>query len=171
MLGTDDAIARLLADSIDLAIVALPVTAPRLEVHELFEEDVLLVVPATHDWAGRDGVPLAEALGAKDLLFSMPGVGLRALVEDAAAQHGITLTPAVELRSQRALLAMAGLGGGVVFAPANAARGVPGTAAIATRPALRRRVGWARRRGRHLGPVAFALVAEVGAAAAGDLSR
>ncbi len=165
MLGTDDAVLRLLSDTIDLAIVALPVTDTRLDVHELFDEEVLAVVPNAHRWAGAPEVPLAEALQEPGLLFSMPGVGLRALIEAEATGLGIALHPGIELRSQRALLALAGLGGGFVFAPAIAARGVHGTTAVPTRPALRRQVGWARRRGRHLGPLAFALLEEVAAEA------
>jgi DNA-binding transcriptional LysR family regulator len=174
MLGTDDAVQRLLADAADLAIVALPLREPRLEILPLFEEDVLLVTGAGHPLASRGTIPLAAALAEPSLLFSMPGVGLRSLVEEAARGLGIALDARVELRSQRALLAMAAFGGGVAFSPSIAARGTPGTVAIRTEPALRRQVGWARRRGRHLGPIAFALLdavaAEAARAAAGTAS-
>ena len=53
----------------------------------------------------------SEALRDPGLMFSMPGVGLRALVDEAARDHGIALEPAVELRSQRALMAMVALVG------------------------------------------------------------
>lgn len=151
MLGTDDAIQRVLADDVDLAIVVLPLADSRLEIHPLLEEDVLLAMPPRHPWARRRRFPLLEeALAEPGLLLSMPGHGLRAQVEEEAQKAGIELAGRVELRSQQALLALVAAGGGMTFAPRISVQGREDVTAMVTIPGLRRQLGWVRRKGRHL---------------------
>lgn len=135
MLGTDDGIARVLADEVDFAIVVLPLADSRLDIHPMIDEEVLLAVPRGHPFADRGAVPLDEALSDPGLLLSMPGHGLRALVEAGAASAGIALSPRIELRSQQALLAMVAAGGGIAFAPAMSVRSVGAVVIRAARPA------------------------------------
>lgn len=158
MLGTDDAIARVLADEVDLAIVVLPLADSRLDVQHLLSEDVLLAVPAGHRWAGQHSVQLEDALREPGLLLSMPGHGLRAMVDEAAQARGIALNGSIELRSQQALLAMVAAGGGVAFAPRMSVRGREDIVALRLEPQLRREIGWIRRKGRHLPAVAVELL-------------
>ena len=150
MLGTDDAVAQVLANEVDLAIVALPLADTRLEVQVLLEEDVLLVVPPEHAWSSRAFVTMHEVLREPGLLLSMPGHGLRALVDEASQELGIRPEQGLELRSQAALLAMVAEGGGIAFAPRMAIAGRNDISAIRLLPRLTRQVGWTRRRGRHL---------------------
>ena len=150
MLGTDDAVAQVLANEVDLAIVALPLADSRLEVQVLLEEDVLLAVPPGHPWSRRAFLTMNEVLGARDLLLSMPGHGLRALVDDASQKLGIRVEEGLELRSQAALLAMVSEGGGIAFAPRMTVAGRDDIVPLQLLPSLSRQVGWTRRRGRHL---------------------
>lgn len=158
MLGTDDSIQRVLADEVDLAIVALPLADSRLDIHPLLEEPVLLAVPPGHPWAKRKKVALADALAEPSLLLSMRGHGLRALVEDAATAAGLEIAGHVELRSQAALLAMVAAGGGIAFAPRLTIGGRTDVVAIPTEPTLSRQVGWLRRKGRHLPAIGVELL-------------
>ncbi|MCA9862946.1 MAG: hypothetical protein KC432_07995, partial [Thermomicrobiales bacterium] len=66
-----------------------------------------------------------------------------------------------------ALLAMVAAGGGIAFAPQIAVRTRMDLVAVPVDPPLRRRVGWARRRGRHLGPQAMQLLEAVAAGSTG----
>ena len=159
MLGSDDAIQRVLADEFDLALVVLPVNDSRLEVNHLLTEEVLLAVPPAHRWAGTAAVPLEEALREPNLLLSMPGLGLRAMVDSAARERGIPLNANVELRSQQAILALVASGGGIAFAPRMSVSARNDVAAVPLAPALHREVGWVRRRGRHLPVIATELLA------------
>jgi LysR family cyn operon transcriptional activator len=158
MLGTDDAIARVLADEVDLAIVVLPLADSRLDVQHLLTEDVLIAVPTSHRWAREKRVSLDGALREPGLLLSMPGHGLRAMVDEAAQARGITLDGSIELRSQQALLAMVAAGGGIAFSPRMAVRGREDIVALPLDPPLRREIGWIRRKGRHLPAVAVELL-------------
>jgi len=45
---------------IDLAILALPVSAPYLDVETLFEEELLLVMPPSHPLASRPAIRIAD---------------------------------------------------------------------------------------------------------------
>ena len=150
MLGTDDAVAQVLANEVDLAIVALPLADTRLEVQVLLEEDVLLAVPRYHPWSNRAFVTMHEVLKAPDLLLSMPGIGLRALVDEASQRLAIRPAHGLELRSQAALLAMVSEGGGIAFAPRMTLTGREDIVSLQLLPGLTRQVGWTRRRGRHL---------------------
>ncbi len=163
MLGTDDALARVLSDDVDFAVVALPVSDSRLEVNSLLEEDVLLAVPLKHRWARTGRAPLPRALADTSLLLTMPGHGLRSQVDAAARELGVEVAGRIEMRSQQALLAMVATGAGITFAPRISVDGREDVAGVLLEPGLRRQLGWVRRRGRHLSPVARALLGELGA--------
>lgn len=158
MTGTDDAIARVLADAVDLAFVPLPLADSRLEIRELGEDEIVLVLPRGHPLAARERAPLADALREPTLLLSMPGHGLRAQIEQEAQAHGVSLGGTVELRSQRALLNLVACGAGVTFAPWLSARAATGPL-LSRRltPRIARRLGWVTRKGRHVPPVALLL--------------
>lgn len=159
MLGTDDAIARVLADEADLAFVVLPLADSRLDIRPLFDEEILLAVPPAHRFASHTSLPVAEALTASDLLLSMPGHGLRGQLEREAQARRLRLEGRLDLRSQRALLNLVLHGAGIAFCPRMSLAdfhdrllGVP------LDPPLVRAIGWITRRGRRLPPVAEHLV-------------
>lgn len=164
MLGSDDAIQRVLDDEFDLAIIVLPVADSRLEVEALLREDVLLVVPPDHPWAARQAVPMAEALADPALLLSMPGLGLRAMVDAAARDSGRPVRANLEMRSQQAILSLVASGGGIAFAPRMSVEARTDLASLPVEPAQTREIGWIRRRGRHLPPIAAELLASLSGA-------
>lgn len=164
MLGSDDAIQRVLDDEFDLAIIVLPVADSRLEVEALLREDVLLVVPPDHPWATRQAVPMAEALADPALLLSMPGLGLRAMVDAAARDSGRPVRANLEMRSQQAILSLVASGGGIAFAPRMSVEARTDLASVPIEPAQTREIGWIRRRGRHLPPIAVELLASLSSA-------
>lgn len=159
MLGSEDAIQRVLDDEFDLAIVVLPVSDSRLEVEPLLREEVLLVVPPGHPWVARPSVSMAEALADPQLLLSMPGLGLRAMVDAAARDSGGPLKANLEMRSQQAILSLVASGGGIAFAPRMSVERRNDLTALPIEPAQTREIGWVRRRGRHLPPIALELLA------------
>ncbi len=158
MLGTDDAIERILADEFDLAIVVLPLFDSRLEVQPLLTEEIMLAVGREHRWAREGRVALRDALAEPNLLLSMPGLGLRAMVDEAARDAGIELQTTFEIRSQQAILALVASGGGIALSPRMSVEGRDDVVALELDPPLQREVGWVRRKGRHLPRIAEELL-------------
>jgi DNA-binding transcriptional LysR family regulator len=106
-----------LADEFDLAIVVLPLADSRLDIHSLLTEEVLLTVGPGHRWASFASIALREVLEEPDLLLSVPGLGLRSMVDEAARDAGVELRTTFELRSQQAILALVASGGGIALSP------------------------------------------------------
>lgn len=158
MLGTDDAIERVLADEFDLAIVVLPLADSRLDIHSLLTEEVLLTVGPGHRWASFASIALREVLEEPDLLLSMPGLGLRSMVDEAARDAGVELRTTFELRSQQAILALVASGGGIALSPRMSVDGRSDVTALGIVPPLNRQIGWIRRKGRHLPRIAEELL-------------
>lgn len=150
MLGTDDAVALLLADEADVAIVALPLSHPELEIGTLFIEDVVLLAPRNDGLREVDRVALGD-LRDREFVLSMPGHGLRAIVEAACARAGFVPKAKLEVRSQEAIIRLVERGAGLAFAPRLCMQGAARAVHVCaiSDPPLRRRVGWAQRLGRH----------------------
>jgi LysR family transcriptional regulator, cyn operon transcriptional activator len=167
MLGTDDAVALLLDRQVDVAIVTLPLNHADLEVSPLYSEDIVLLMPAGDPLAGRTSVALNE-LANRELLLSMPGHGLRAVIDAACRRAGFTTHPILELRSQEALIRLVEQGAGLTFAPKLCVqRPRPAVHVCAIRPpTLRRGIGWARLRDRYVPRAVEEFVRELAAAAA-----
>jgi LysR family transcriptional regulator, hydrogen peroxide-inducible genes activator len=110
---------RDLADGrLDLALVALPVSEPSLSEHPLFNEDFLLVRPASQTAAP---VPRLEDLGRMPLLLLEEGHCFR---DQAIAACKLPRSPAGEIMegsSLSTLVQMVGAGLGVTLIPEMAA--------------------------------------------------
>jgi LysR family transcriptional regulator, hydrogen peroxide-inducible genes activator len=104
---------------LDLAMVALPVSEPWLAEHPLFDEDFLLVRPASHAAAP---VPRVEDLGQMPLLLLEEGHCFR---DQAIAACKLPRTPKGEIMegsSLSTLVQMVAAGLGVTLIPEMAAR-------------------------------------------------
>jgi LysR family hydrogen peroxide-inducible transcriptional activator len=55
---------------IDVAIIALPFDIPGIKTMPLYEEEFVVVVPITHDWAKRDSISPEELADEKILLLN-----------------------------------------------------------------------------------------------------
>ncbi len=95
----------------DVAILHQRADFGRLAVEPLIDEPLCLVSAAGHAVSAEPVIPLA-ALERIELILPSPKSGLRVLLEEEAARHGIGLTVAVELDAVAAIknLVVAGLG-------------------------------------------------------------
>jgi DNA-binding transcriptional LysR family regulator len=168
MLGTDDAVALLLDRQVDVAIVTLPLSHPDLAVESLYSEDIVLLVPTDDPLAGRAAVALGE-LVERELLLSMPGHGLRAVIDAACRRVGFVPHPRLELRSQEALIRLVEQGAGITFAPTLCVQRPRPALRVCrvVQPTLRRSIGWARLRDHYVPRAVEALIAELAEAARG----
>ena len=113
---------RLVSGQLDLAVVTMPVAGDELTASPLFEEDLVLVVPADHPMARRAGgspLPLA-ALSDIELLLPLPGTALRDEIDAAVRPAGVELRPSMELDGLRMIASLTFDGRGPAILPASA---------------------------------------------------
>ena len=138
---------QLASGQLDLALLNLPLSSRDLVVQQLFEEDLMLVVPEGHPMADSDRPLTLEDLAEMELLLPLPGTSFRDELDSATRPLGITLQPAAEIDGLRLIASLAFEGYGPAILPATA---IPGFLAERFRPVSvaglpRRRVGVAQR--------------------------
>ncbi len=145
--NTTSLLPQLLAGSLDLAVVNLPVDDHEVVIEALFEEDLVLVAPYGHPLAKRDQVGLDE-LADHELLLPPPGTSIRVELDRAAEAAGVVLQAKAELDGLRLIASLAFEGFGAAVLPATAIpRWLDGAWRLVPIHGLgRRRVSIARRR-------------------------
>jgi DNA-binding transcriptional LysR family regulator len=144
---TTSLVPQLRNDSLDLAVVNLPLADPELRSEPLFDEDRLVIAPLGHPLAGRGSVSIEE-LGQHDLLLEPRGTSFRDALDQEARAAGTELRPKWEVDGLRLITSLAFQGFGAAIIPATAAP--PWLSGdwerIAVDGLARRSVGLARRR-------------------------
>ena len=110
---------QLVSGRLDLAVVSLPLHADTLSTTPLFDEDLVLVVPAGHPLTRSSPIDFA-ALRDVELLLPLAGTALRDELDAAAAAAGVTLRPLIELDGLRTLASLVFDGYGPALLPATA---------------------------------------------------
>lgn len=121
--NTDAILDALLAGKIHVALIEGPEHRNDLHIEPFMEDHMVLVVPATHEWAGQD-VSLAM-LQAEPLLMREFGSGSRRVIEQALAAGGVRvkeLRISLELDSTEGLLSAVEAGLGVTLVSSWAVR-------------------------------------------------
>lgn len=144
---------------LDLAVVNFPLPAGDLVTEALFDEDLVLCVPADHELAAREAVLLKD-LANTPLLLPPKGVGFRDEIDSAATAGGVRLQVKAELDGIRLIASLAMGGFGAAILPATAIplwlRGEWAVVPVSDLPP--RRVGVAQRRRGLPSPAARALL-------------
>jgi LysR family hydrogen peroxide-inducible transcriptional activator len=164
---------QLASGRLDLAIVNLPVPGPDFVTYPLFEEDLVLIMPADHPLARRDSVAVGD-LDGLELLLPAPGTSLRDELDQCIAAAGIKVTPRAELDGVTLMASLAFDGHGPAVLPATAVPSRFGGewTRLAIRDLPRRGVGVAqRRKGLPAAPVRAVLVVLDEVVAAGMAER
>lgn len=118
---TEHLLSRLAQGEIDLAVVALPVTAKYLEVEELFEEELLLVLPAGHPLTTKKRVTVTDVESYPFVLLDEAHCLTGSIVSFCRQRSFYPLS--VERTSQLATVQeLVALGHGVSMIPAMARR-------------------------------------------------
>lgn len=103
---------------IDLGITGSAVSGNWVWCEQWIEDDLALIVPPEHPWAGRDQVDIEEVI-AEPFILREPGSGTRRSFEQKIAEAGVDtarINLSMELGSTRAIITavQAGLGVSVV---------------------------------------------------------
>jgi DNA-binding transcriptional LysR family regulator len=114
--NTDEMLDALAAHRIQLAMIEGPALRKDLHVEPFMEDQMVLVVPASHEWADHEvGV---DVLKEAPLLMREFGSGSRRVIEAALAKAGLKkkdLRTTMELDSTEGLLSAVEAGLGVTF--------------------------------------------------------
>ena len=124
---------QLASGQLDLAVVTFPLSGDEIMAAQLFDEDLVAVLPPGHLLSQESSLPL-ERLSEIELLLPAPGTALRAEIDGATVPARVVLRPAMELDGVRliASLAFDGYGAGHparhrgARSPAGAFLGAPG---------------------------------------------
>src|SRR5216683_1602746 len=115
--GNSDAMLEaLLAHEVQLALIEGPEQRKDLHIEPFMEDHMVLVVPASHEWANHD--IKVEDLKSEPLLMREFGSGSRRVVEQALSKAGVKtkdLTISMELDSTEGLLNAVEAGLGITF--------------------------------------------------------
>jgi LysR family hydrogen peroxide-inducible transcriptional activator len=111
---------QLINGGIDAAVVNLPQASSEVYEHPLFDEDLLLVVPASHPVADRSQLTLRDLAGVPLLLPAL-GTRFRDEIDEAARRGGVNLTPKAELDGVRLIASLTRRGFGPAILPATGA--------------------------------------------------
>jgi LysR family hydrogen peroxide-inducible transcriptional activator len=127
---TTSLLPQLVAESLDLAVVNLPIGDPELDTEKLLDEDRVLLVPSDHPLAARERIDMVQ-LSQHRLLLEPQGTPFRDELDREAARAGVTLKAQAEVDGIRLLTNLAFEGFGPAIVPATAAP--PWTAATCRR--------------------------------------
>jgi len=111
--------AQLATGQVDLAVLNLPAAGADLSVTPLFDEELVLVVPADHPLAAKRAISL-RALEKIPLLLPLGGTAFRAEIDAGIAASGATLLARAEVDGTRLIATLTFEGWGPAILPATA---------------------------------------------------
>ncbi len=146
---------------VDFGIGVLPRRDPELEATDLFTDELVAVLPASHRLARRATLPWTLVAGEPLILLPRPS-SVRQMVESALAGGGAQCKPAFEVANMVTAASMARLGLGITVLPWLALAEMRQEGLAVRRisgPRPLRRVGIIKRKGRSLSPAAAEFLA------------
>ena len=159
--GSEDLVARLEADQLDLALVILPVRHRVIETVPLAEEDLVLAIGAGHQFAARRRIRIRELEGVP-LVIPREGYNLRTTLFAACRHTGFEPTVVCDGGELGGVLALVAMGLGAALVPSIVASHEAGLRIVRVdQPRLVRTIGLAQRAGALGPPSAKAFAAEV----------
>jgi DNA-binding transcriptional LysR family regulator len=117
---TTSLVPQIVADSLDLAVINLPLHHDVLETEPLFDEERIILAPNGHPLAAHDRVSLTD-LAAHPLLLEPQGTAFRDELDEEAARAGVAMEVRAEIDGIRLLTSLAFEGFGPAMVPATAA--------------------------------------------------
>ncbi|WP_211748599.1 LysR family transcriptional regulator [Paenibacillus sp. Marseille-Q4541] len=101
---------------VDLCLSSVPIEGTEVEWEPMLEEEIYLLVPSSHRFAGRDSLPLAEA--SEERFISMnAGHDFRVLTDQLCLEAGFTPFTAFEGDEPQVIGSLVRRGLGVSFVP------------------------------------------------------
>jgi LysR family transcriptional regulator, transcriptional activator of the cysJI operon len=115
--NTEDIVARLVKESVDIGMIEGPALKKHLHIEPFLEDSMVLIAPASDEWAGSPTISLKD-LASLPMLMREHGSGSRRVVEEALQASGLSLSRLrieMELDSTEAIVSTVEAGLGVGF--------------------------------------------------------
>jgi DNA-binding transcriptional LysR family regulator len=93
---------KVLDSSIDFGFLGAPVDDDRLKLGPFFDDELVLIVPGNHEWAGREAVDPHELIYCP-FIYSGRGSGTRSIIEERFDRMGIVLKNTMEFGNTEAV--------------------------------------------------------------------
>lgn len=87
VMNTTEIIEAIQYQGLDFGLIEAPCNEPGLHVEGVMDDELMLVAPASHPFAGRDSVELAEVL-EQPFVLREKGSGTRLVLEEELQRHG-----------------------------------------------------------------------------------
>ncbi len=159
--GSAEVVRDVLDGALELGVVTLPVNSRELTIHALRSDRIVLVAPPAHPLTRRERVTVND-LGGHAFVGFEAGSAIRALIDAALREAGVTMEIVMELRSIPAILRMVATTGNLAFV---SRLGLTGQGAVREVPVeglrVERRLGVITRSGGGLSPAAEAFAARL----------
>ncbi|MFI5036536.1 MAG: LysR family transcriptional regulator [Acidimicrobiales bacterium] len=104
---------------LDLSVLAGPVNSPELTSTDLFDEDLVLIVPRDHPLAATGAPVTLATLAPYELLLPLGGSPIRREIDDASHAQGVELRPLLEMDGLRTIASLTFDGLGISILPAS----------------------------------------------------
>jgi LysR family transcriptional regulator, transcriptional activator of the cysJI operon len=121
---TDEVIAAVVAQHSSLGLIEGPAHTRDVQVEPWIEDELVMAVPPSHEWASSAEIKMTDLKEAK-LLMREHGSGTRELVEQSLEDHGVALKdlkPIMEVDSSEGIAASIEAGLGIGFVSRRAIR-------------------------------------------------
>ncbi|HVO65088.1 MAG TPA: selenium metabolism-associated LysR family transcriptional regulator [Syntrophales bacterium] len=91
-----------LNNSIDFGFLGAPAHDDRLIMEPFYKDELVLIVPSSHEWAGYGAIEPHE-LSACPFIMSRRGSGTRTVIEEILGRKGVTLKNVMEMGNTEAV--------------------------------------------------------------------
>ena len=156
---TDSLVESILSGVADFAIGYLPDGERGINVEPLYEDEIIVLVPAAHKHAQKSELKWREIV--REVVVSLPGqTSVGQLIDRVLTPRGIRLNPALEPHMMLTISSLVSVGFGLGILPSSFVTSSPpeGTRVVrAVAPLIRRPIGILTRKGRTLSPSAAAM--------------
>jgi DNA-binding transcriptional LysR family regulator len=154
----------LLMNRSEFAVISMPFDHPRLETLSLYQDRLILVVGASHGFAGKRVVTLEQVVREPLILFHSDSVSRR-LVDEKFAEAGASPRVVMAMRSPEAMRKLVEAGVGISFLPYIAVKDALESGEVkevnVKGVSFSREIGLAWKKGRYFGPAIQALLMSV----------
>jgi DNA-binding transcriptional LysR family regulator len=103
---------------LDISVLAWPVDVTELTSVDLFDEDLVLIVPRDHELANESTVTF-DTLSHYEFLLPLSGTPIRREIDAASRAHGVELHPLLEMDGLRTIASLTFDGLGISILPAS----------------------------------------------------